>query len=87
MKRDVKEPVLVLANGIGLWRSYDEGGDLSYVVRVSDKTEIQMSPEEWELILSSIKTDQFNEEDLARKEKYRSMAPPMPPSRRKDDTR
>lgn len=89
MKRNLKEPVLVLANGVGLWRHYDDAGGLTYGVRQvsgdkKDEIEIRMTPEEWELLLGTIKTDQFNEEGLERKDRYRALPPipPLPPTAR-----
>lgn len=79
MKLNSKEPVLVLANGVGLWRHYGATGTLTYSVRqVRNDQEfvVEMSPDEWELIHSAIKTDEFNEENVNRKERFDTLYPP-----------
>lgn len=74
-KRNVKEPVLVLANGIGLWRVWNEAGELSYAAYRKDadgaESIIAMAPPEWEIFVRSLESDAMSERQREMDEKYR----------------
>lgn len=74
-KRSKKEPVLVLANGIGLWRIWSDTGDLSYGAykKEADGTEtmIAMAPSEWEIFVRSLESDAMSERQREMDERYR----------------
>lgn len=74
-KRNTKEPVLVLANGIGLWRVWNEAGDLSYGAYKKEadgaETMIAMTPSEWEIFVRSLESDAMSERQREMDERYR----------------
>ena len=77
MKQNTSEPVLVLANRIGLWRHYDEAGELTYAVKSVDDAEIRMRLSEWDLLVSAMKSDEFAEERIENRTRFRSAYPPQ----------
>lgn len=74
MKKNVREPVLVLANGVGLWRVRNETGELAYAAfkKEADGTEtmVVMASSDWELFVRALETDAITERQREMDERF-----------------